>query len=70
MSVWIGATVLVLALLAVGIGLGGIMLMLLWNWIAPIFWVAAPVLTFWQSVGINVLLWLIGSAFRSTQTSK
>ena len=37
----------------------------LWNWLAPIFWTAAPVLTYWQAFGCCVLLSIIGSAFRS-----
>ena len=39
--------------------------MLLWNWIAPIFWSSAPILTFWQSVGVVVLLNIIGNFFRN-----
>lgn len=39
---------------------------LLWNWIAPIFWTTAPILTYWQAFGCCVLLGIIGSAFRST----
>lgn len=38
--------------------------MLLWNWLVPIFWSNAPILTFWQSFGIVVLLSIIGSFFR------
>ena len=39
---------------------------LLWNWIAPIFWTTAPILTYWQAFGCCILLSIIGSAFRST----
>ena len=39
---------------------------LLWNWIAPIFWTTAPILTYWQAFGCCVLLSIVGSAFRST----
>ena len=39
---------------------------LLWNWLAPIFWTAAPILTYWQAFGVCILLSIIGSAFRST----
>ena len=28
---------------------GGWVFMLLWNWLVPLFWTAAPVLTFWQA---------------------
>ena len=40
-------------------------LMILWNWIAPLFWSAAPELTFLQCIGIIVLINLIGSIIRS-----
>lgn len=49
--------------------LGGYILMLLWNWLAPLFWTSAPVLTFWQAWGISVLLSIIGNKFRSSNTS-
>lgn len=40
-------------------------LQLLWNWLAPIFWSAAPILTYWQAFGVSVLLGIVGSAFKS-----
>ena len=36
-----------------------LLFMLLWNWIVPIFWASAPILTFWQSFGLVLLLSLI-----------
>ncbi len=36
------------------------LLMILWNWLIPIFWINAPILNFWQSFGIVILLGLIG----------
>ena len=30
-------------------------IMILWNWVAPIFWASAPTLTFWLSFGIMLL---------------
>ena len=39
--------------------------MILWNWLAPLFWSAAPELTFLQCIGIIVLINLIGSIIRS-----
>ena len=39
--------------------------MLLWNWLVPIFWSGAPILTFWQSFGVVILLGIIGSFFRN-----
>jgi len=40
-------------------------LMLLWNWLAPLFWSTAPEITFWQCIGIILLINLIGSIIRS-----
>ena len=28
----------------------------LWNWIAPLFWSNAPILTFWQTLGVMLLV--------------
>ena len=44
---------------------GGFIFMLLWNWLAPLFWVSAPQLTFWQAWGVCILLSWIGSFFRN-----
>jgi len=41
---------------------------LLWNWLAPIFWTAAPILTYWQAFGACILLSIVGSAFRSIKS--
>lgn len=38
---------------------------LLWNWLVPIFWTTAPILTYWQAFGACILLSIIGSIFRS-----
>ena len=48
--------------------LEGWILMLLWNWLAPIFWSAAPELSYWQAMGIMLLLSIIGSFFRSSSS--
>ena len=40
-------------------------LMLLWNWIAPIFWATAPILTFWQAYGAMVLIQIIAGLFKN-----
>ena len=45
--------------------LEGYVLMLLWNWLAPLFWSAAPILCFWECIGIILLINLIGSIIRS-----
>lgn len=46
------------ALLALGV-------MALWNWLAPLFWKTAPILTYWQAFGIFILLSIIAAPFRS-----
>lgn len=35
-----------------------------WNYVAPVFWPAAPVLTFWVSFVIVFLLGIVGRLFR------
>ena len=50
--------------------LEGWILMILWNWLAPIFWTSAPELSYWQAMGIMLLLSIIGSFFRSSSSSK
>lgn len=39
--------------------------MWLWNWIVPIFWTATPILTYWQAFGTYMLLYIVGSVFKS-----
>lgn len=41
---------------------------LLWNWLAPLFWKTAPILTYWQALGCSILLSIIGSFFKSSTT--
>ena len=43
----------------------GWIFMLLWNWLVPLFWTTAPVLTFWQAWGVCILLSWIGSFFKN-----
>ena len=40
-------------------------LMILWNWLTPLFWSSAPELTFWECGGIILLINLIGSILRN-----
>jgi hypothetical protein len=62
--------ILILVVLVLLSFLEGWILMLLWNWLAPIFWSAAPELSYWQAMGIMLLLSIIGSFFRSSSNSK
>ena len=38
----------------------------LWNWIVPIIWTSAHILTYWEAVGVTLLLTLISGCFRIT----
>jgi len=40
------------------------LLMVIWNWLVPQFWPAAPHLSFWETLGAVVLLALVGAALR------
>ena len=55
----------IMAILVVVSFLEALVVQLLWNWLAPIFWTAAPILTYWQAFGVCILLSIIGSVFRS-----
>jgi len=44
--------------------LGGCIFMYLWNWLAPLFWKSAPILSFWEAWGVCILLSWIGSFFK------
>ena len=55
----------IIAILVVVSFLEALVVQLLWNWLAPIFWITAPILTYWQAFGVCILLSIIGSAFRS-----
>lgn len=49
--------------------LSGLIIMLLWNWILHgVFGLMA--LTFWQSVGVSLILSIIGGVFRATVSVK
>ena len=49
---------LVLVLMA---AVEGLIVSLLWNWIAPLFWSGAPILTIWQGFGLLLLINLLFS---------
>jgi hypothetical protein len=57
---------IILIILICCLTLEPLILMLLWNWLAPTFWTAAPELTFWQSLGICILLSIIGGFFKTS----
>ena len=57
--------IVVMAILVVLSFLEAWIVQLLWNWLAPIFWTTAPILTYWQAFGVCILISIIGSVFRS-----
>ena len=56
----IGCIMAVLFLIG-GSFISGMAVMLLWNWIVPVFWDSAPVLTWWQAFGAMLLVGIIGN---------
>lgn len=44
-----------------------LILMLLWNWLAPLFWVDAPILTFWQTFGIYIFILILSNLFKNNK---
>lgn len=57
--------IVVMVILVVLSFLEALIVQFLWNWLVPIFWTTAPILTYWQAFGVCILLSIIGSAFRS-----
>lgn len=58
----------VIAFFLVGPAITAALFMLLWNWLAPMFWAAAPIINFWVAFGVIVLLNLIfGRVFIHTK---
>ena len=42
--------------------------MSLWNWLVPIFWSSCPILSFWQTLGVIILINIITSFFKSSKS--
>ena len=57
--------IIVMVILIILDFLEALIVQFLWNWLVPIFWTTAPILTYWQAFGVCILLSIIGSAFRS-----
>lgn len=60
---YIGCIFIIILCIILG-ALGGLIFMALWNWLVPIFWASAPILTFWQAWGCMILLSIIGNFFK------
>lgn len=58
----------VIAFFLIGPAITAALFMLLWNWVAPMFWAAAPIINFWVAFGVIALLNLIfGRVFIRTE---
>ena len=57
--------IIVMVILIILDFLEALIVQFLWNWLIPIFWTTAPILTYWQAFGVCILLNIVGSAFRS-----
>lgn len=62
--------ILVLGLIFGALCLDAWVVMLLWNWVVPILWIDAPILTFWTSMGLNVLCALLFKDISYTRNKK
>lgn len=49
----------VIAFFLVGPAITAALFMLLWNWLVPIFWAAAPIINFWVAFGVIMLLGIV-----------
>ncbi len=50
----VGAILIAIFIVALFAGLGGIFVMLLWNWLMPVIF-GLPQITFWQAIGVGLL---------------
>ena len=58
----------VIAIFLIGPAITAALFMLLWNWLVPMFWAAAPIINFWVAFGVIALLNLIfGRVFVQTK---
>lgn len=63
LKIIIAGCISMLLILIVLASIFGCIFMLLWNWLAPLFWTAAPHLSFFESCGIIFLIGFIASFF-------
>ena len=59
----IGCIVIMIGLVALA-AFEGWIVSLLWNWLAPLFWSNAPILTIWQAWGVLMLINIVFSLFK------
>lgn len=58
----------IIAFFLIGPAITAALFMLLWNWLVPMFWAAAPIINFWVAFGVIALLNLIfGRVFVRTE---
>jgi len=59
LTLWLVVILLFLVLVAVILGISAAIFYWLWNWLIPTIF-SGPVITFWQAVGLCLLLSMIG----------
>jgi hypothetical protein len=64
-----GAVALTLVVLFCVGSIGAAMLRLTRNYVAPEFWPAAPIITFWQAWAVLILVNLVARPFRSSNSN-
>lgn len=57
---WVGKVLLVV----VGVGVLGVAVMLLWNWVMPAIFVGARAIGYWQALGLLILSRILFGGFR------
>ena len=67
MTPFVGCIFIIILCVIFG-ALGGLIFMLLWNWLVPLFWTSAPILSFWQAWGCMILLSIIGKFFKNNSS--
>ncbi len=60
-----GGCLSIILIILLALAFVGWIFMLLWNWIIPLFWTTAPILTYWESCGVIVFILFILSIFRN-----
>jgi hypothetical protein len=66
----IGVLLGVIVILAILALIAGILVMLVWNWVIPSIFVGAPLISFWQALGLWLLGQLLTGGGSSSSSSK
>lgn len=64
-NVIFGGCFSIILIVLLALAFSGWIFMLLWNWLIPLFWTTAPILTYWQACGVILLLSWISFIFKN-----